>query len=245
MFVTREVWRKSPSTRLNKIKPLAIQPTFQKKATSFAMDQNHHQKLSRETANVNELDELDDILDEIPQQELKNKQEKTSEKKQTDDGTNNAMANLLEKIQNLDTLSAGTNGAIPNMNAFKDEDLFEKMFGANPSSGAGDVGVDYNALETMLDSLMSQVTSKQVLYEPLKDLANRYPECLQNMSEKDKSKYESQCKHIQECLNLFEDPNYDEIKDRQKVCDLVEKIQELPLPEQLMKSSIPPSCPLQ
>ena len=73
----------------------------------------------------------------------------------------------------------------------------------------GDSGDDADAdLDGILDSVMGELLSKEVLYEPLKELSVKYPEFLsQNkdkLSDDSYTKYSEQHAAIKQVLDLFD-----------------------------------------
>ena len=59
---------------------------------------------------------------------------------------------------------------------------------------------------------MSQLMSKDVLYEPLKELHTKFPAYLKDnaatMKAEDKQRFESQQKIVTQIVEIFEDPSY-------------------------------------
>lgn len=122
--------------------------------------------------------------------------------------------------------------------------ILEDQFATEKDSDNG--AVNYGALEAALNSLMSQVTSKEILYEPLKDLEANYPKFLKNAKETEKQGFEEQYQKIQKCIQIFESPEYDARKDADIISKLVEEIQEKPLPAPLIDNSMETAgCPTQ
>jgi peroxin-19 len=60
--------------------------------------------------------------------------------------------------------------------------------------------------------MMTQLMSKDVLYEPLKELHEKFPLYLKDnaakLEPKDKERYEAQQKIVAEIITIFEDPTY-------------------------------------
>ncbi|KAJ3003824.1 hypothetical protein NUW54_g2654 [Trametes sanguinea] len=78
--------------------------------------------------------------------------------------------------------------------------------------------------------MMSQLMSKEVLYEPLKELHDKFPSYLEDnaskLSEEDKKRYVAQSKIVAEIVATFEDPSYSD-EDPQKGLKVVELMQEM------------------
>jgi len=94
---------------------------------------------------------------------------------------------------------AGGGGA-PEEEMFSDEmlaKLTEQLAGAGPGDPQG-----------FLDGIMQQLLSKDVLYEPMRDIAQKYPQWLENnrdaLSAEDLARYGKQFEHLQELVRLYE-----------------------------------------
>lgn len=104
---------------------------------------------------------------------------------------------------------------------------FEKLMEAlgNVSGAEGEEGV-----AAMLENMMSELMGKEVLYEPLKELRDKYPAYLANppaqLSTEDRSRYEEQQKIVIEVVATFEDPKFDNGTEAEKA-ELKSKVQKL------------------
>jgi peroxin-19 len=103
-------------------------------------------------------------------------------------------------------------------------------------------GADGGGLDNVLASLMGQLVSKDVLYEPLQDLTKKYPEWLStNRNKIDKGLYEkyelqySYCKQIVACFDKDADA---------PVADLLQKMQECGAPPADMLQELAPDMKL-
>lgn len=100
--------------------------------------------------------------------------------------------------------------------------------GASGASGAGDDG----DLSKMFMGMMEQLSNKEMLYEPMKELDTKFgPWIEQNkgkgkVSDEDMARYETQAKIVKEIVAKFEEPGY---TDKESKCrDYVwEKMQEV------------------
>jgi peroxin-19 len=121
------------------------------------------------------------------------------------------------------------------------EDIFAQLFAAaaggsgsstggtpptnKPSSRSADKSNERGSLSSdpqltsFLDSLMHQLLSKEVLYQPMKDIAAKYPQWLidneDKLSDGDKERYTKQLQCITELIDIYEnDPtNYPVLMD--------------------------------
>ncbi|KAG0749961.1 hypothetical protein G6F57_005052 [Rhizopus arrhizus] len=95
---------------------------------------------------------------------------------------------------------------------------------------------DNGEFENVLEGMMSQLMSKELLYEPMKDLSQKYPEWLENNKDKvkaeDYDKYRQQQAICQQIVAIYEAPGFDEKNEVQakNVMDLMTKMQDLGQP---------------
>jgi len=79
--------------------------------------------------------------------------------------------------------------------------------------------------------MMEQLTSKEILYEPMKELNEKYPEWLRNneskQSAEDLQRYQEQYGVVKEIVAKFEEPEYrdESDKDREFIIDRMQKMQ--------------------
>jgi hypothetical protein len=112
--------------------------------------------------------------------------------------------------------------------------VFEKMFGQ-----MGDV--DKAGLDKMMESIMGQMLSKDYLYQPMKDIADKYPKWLEENESKLYTKEVEMYKKQQDCFqricHVFEStPN-----DTQKVTMLMQEMQNYGKPpDSLVAGILPP-----
>ena len=83
---------------------------------------------------------------------------------------------------------------------FSDE-MLAKLTGQLAGAGPGDP-------QGFLDGIMQQLLSKDVLYEPMRDIAQKYPQWLESnrdaLSAEDLARYGKQFEHLQELVRLYE-----------------------------------------
>ncbi|KAM0754616.1 Pex19-domain-containing protein [Meredithblackwellia eburnea MCA 4105] len=77
-------------------------------------------------------------------------------------------------------------------------------------AGLGDLGTDPEGLQGMLDEMMDQLMSRELLYEPLKELAQKYPDYLTSnastLSTEDKDRYQRQLVVVRSIVAKFDEP---------------------------------------
>src|ERR1700753_3986090 len=94
-------------------------------------------------------------------------------------------------------------------------------------SGGGTSDEDFSK---MLLGMMEQLTNKEILYEPMKELDNKFPEWMEKnrstVPEEDMKGYETQQKIVKEIVQKFEEPGYtDENVDSRKY--IVDRMQQV------------------
>lgn len=92
--------------------------------------------------------------------------------------------------------------------AEEDNDAFEKLLATLGEGG----GESEEELQGLLETMMTQLMSKDVLYEPLKELHEKFPPYLKDnaatLKPEDKQRYEAQQKIVAEIITMFEDSSY-------------------------------------
>ncbi|KAJ3219605.1 hypothetical protein HDU67_000093 [Dinochytrium kinnereticum] len=122
----------------------------------------------------------------------------------------------------------GLNMDDPNM-----EQMMKELEGL---MGSGD-------FENMFEGIMEQIMSKDLLYEPMKDLAKKYPEWLEankgKISSEDLGRYQMQQSIIQDILKVY-DAKLSSDDENKQVIDLMQKMQECGNPpEEIMQELAP------
>ena len=100
----------------------------------------------------------------------------------------------------------------------------------------GDAGDGDFDMSKLLVDMLEQLSSKEVLYEPIKDLNTKFPEYLQQNKDKlDEAKYKNYTQQYEitnDIVRIFELESYSEENKRQReqVNSLLESLQELGQP---------------
>jgi peroxin-19 len=123
----------------------------------------------------------------------------------------------MERLQESDEM-AGV--AATKADAFDGMDMealkrvFEEM-----SKGEMGYGENEEAVNDILRTLLKEMSDKEVLYEPMKELANEYPAWLaanrDNISKDDLKRYEQQYQRVREVVSKYEDKDY---RDGDEAC---------------------------
>ncbi|KAF8900708.1 Pex19 protein family-domain-containing protein [Gymnopilus junonius] len=101
-------------------------------------------------------------------------------------------------------------------------------------------------LAGMLEGLMGQLMSKEVLYEPLKELSDNFPPYLANppspLTPEDRTRYDSQLTCVRKILAVFENEKYSDADAdmNKKVVDLMSEMQTFGTPPQELMGPLPP-----
>ncbi|KAI6169828.1 Pex19 protein [Pisolithus thermaeus] len=100
-------------------------------------------------------------------------------------------------------------------------------------------------LTGMLEAMMGQLMSKEVLYEPLKELDEKFPAYLAShpaLSAEDKERYEKQRTCIKQLLTIFEEKGYNEEdpKTREKITEAMSELQSYGSPPEEIMGPLPP-----
>lgn len=125
-----------------------------------------------------------------------------------------------------------------------EEDMLAEMLKALDSGGAegGDDGIS-----KMFLNMMQQLTQKDMLYEPMKELHDQYPDWLAKnkppkLKQEDYDRYVKQSEIVKNITIKFEEPGYkdDDEKCRQYIWDKMQEMQaEGAPPEELVKNPFP------
>lgn len=144
--------------------------------------------------------------------------------------------------QNFDNVMKDTMERLKKSGDNIDEQLKNDPAGANPEdmltqllaglgNGAGGDG-DFDMTKLLAD-MLEQLSSKEVLYEPIKDLNDKFPEYLKDnkgkISDEEHEKYTKQYEVTNQILAVFEAPDFDSenLEKREQVNSLLELLQEL------------------
>ncbi|KAA1105908.1 Peroxisome chaperone and import receptor [Puccinia graminis f. sp. tritici] len=173
----------------------------------------------------------------LPEHESKNFQE--------------AIQETMEKLKRSDDSAKAKSG--PSGAGEEDEKLsalFEKMM-------SGENGLpDETQLQTILQSFMEELMSKEIMYEPLKDMNRLFPDWIEEnrskLSPEDMKRYETQAKIIEQVIERFEDPSWDSeekaggdrfLSRQKEVIELLTKMQDCGPPPKEILGDMPPGKP--
>ncbi|WPK25880.1 hypothetical protein PUMCH_003214 [Australozyma saopauloensis] len=151
---------------------------------------------------------------------------KEAEAAQKPENFNTVMKETMERLkksgQNIDEqLKSDPSSSNP-------EDMLSQLLAGLGSGAEGDFD-----MSKLLTDMLEQLSSKDVLFEPIKDLNTKFPEFLQQnkgkIPEEDHTRFSKQYEITNEILAVFEGPAYDNenLEHREKINTLLESLQEL------------------
>ncbi|CAG8445674.1 1900_t:CDS:2 [Ambispora gerdemannii] len=112
-------------------------------------------------------------------------------------------------------------------------------------------GLPYNGdIQDMFEKVMEQLTSRDILYEPMKHLATKYPEWLRDnkdkVSQEEYERYKGQSDYVQKIVAYFEAPTYSENNEQQnkELVDLMQKLQDFGQPPAGVLADLAPDLEL-
>ncbi|EDR10787.1 uncharacterized protein LACBIDRAFT_293286 [Laccaria bicolor S238N-H82] len=149
-----------------------------------------------------------------------------------------AMDKLKESETNLQGDSSTADTTSP-------ESLEALLKSLGDLGGLGEGG-DENELAGFLETMMGQLMSKEVLYEPLKELAEGFPPYLTNppspLSPEDRSRYEKQEECVKRILAVFDKPGYSDANEESNkvIVDLMSEMQSYGSPPAEIMGPLPP-----
>lgn len=120
------------------------------------------------------------------------------------------------------TAAAGAAGDNP-------EDMFAEMMKAMQASGLDGEGGEED-FSKMLLGMMEQLTNKEILYEPMKELDDKFPAWMEKnvatQPEDDLKRYKEQQTFVKEIVARFEAKGYsdDNANDREYIVDRMQKV---------------------
>ncbi|PVU99716.1 hypothetical protein BB559_000442 [Furculomyces boomerangus] len=120
-------------------------------------------------------------------------------------------------------------------------------FSAVLNSGAGlDNLIDDKEIESMIENIMKEMTTKEILYEPMKSLLIEYPKFFEehgkDSKQEDMKRYEQQHENIKKIVSLFESPDSETEPVKAQITSLLEKIQECGEPPKEVLAAVGPGA---
>ncbi|CAB4384576.1 Pex19-domain-containing protein [Rhizophagus irregularis] len=141
------------------------------------------------------------------------------------DGSNDQIMEMMKQIENM-----------ANLSGFAEND-FEEMFGSG-------------GMEKMLESMMEALATKDYLYEPMKEFAQKYPKWLEDNKGKvppeDYARYEKQSEYINKIIEKYDAPDFDGNNEQQNkaIINLMQELQEFGQPPPEILNELAPGMEL-
>jgi peroxin-19 len=110
------------------------------------------------------------------------------------------------------------------------DDFLAELMKQMQSGGGLDGEGNEEDFSKMLMGMMDQLTNKEILYEPMKELNDKFPEWMVNNRAKtpaeELKRYEEQQKLVKEIVLKFEEPSYADSNtaDREYIVDRMQKV---------------------
>ncbi|KAJ3922248.1 Pex19 protein family-domain-containing protein [Lentinula edodes] len=145
----------------------------------------------------------------------------------------------MEKLKESENSSSSTSTGKPEslqglLNSLKD-------LGLDDLGADGDGVEDEAELASFLESMMGQLMSKDVLYEPVKELNEKAANPPTALSPADQTRYEKQYDCVKRIVAIFDDPSYKEGgSEGAKIVDLMGQLQTYGNPPESIMGSVPP-----
>ena len=111
-----------------------------------------------------------------------------------------------------------------------EEDFLEQLLKGMPGGAAGANDMDEEGFTNMLLGMMEQLMNKEALYEPMKELDEKFPTWIEKnkgkVAQEDMNRYEEQRDLAREIVAKFEQPGYkdESVKDREYIVERMQKV---------------------
>ena len=166
-----------------------------------------------------------DSMPVAPEESVKKGTAGSGSKKEKD-AFQSTIQKTMERMQA--SSSAATQAATTSGAAKSEDELFAEML---KSLGAGDgAGGSEEDFNTMLLSMMSQLTNKEILYEPMKELHEKFPAWMDAHAEGEKKddleRFREQQRLVGEIVGRFERAGYsdEDEGDREFIVERMQKV---------------------
>lgn len=152
--------------------------------------------------------------------------------KQSSPSTKKGEDNFQETIQKtMERMQESGDKATAEVNESGNEDVLMQILKAMESSGLAGAGEgDDGNLDKLFMGIMEQLSNKEMLYEPLKELDDKFGPWLRENKEKigkdDRERYELQASLVSDIVRKFEEKNFsdDKPEDRAYIWEKMQKV---------------------
>ncbi|TFK18847.1 Pex19-domain-containing protein [Coprinopsis marcescibilis] len=142
-------------------------------------------------------------------------------------------------------LRAAAGAAAPGTGADGSPESIADLLKSLEDLGLGEGGENDSELAGFLESMMGQLMSKEILYEPLKELADSFPPYLANppqqLSSEDRTRYEKQLACVTRIVTVFESSTYSDTnpESNKQIVDLMSEMQSYGSPPSELMGPLP------
>ncbi|KAH6901564.1 peroxin19 Pex19p [Coprinopsis sp. MPI-PUGE-AT-0042] len=151
----------------------------------------------------------------------------------------------MDKMKESEDSLRGASGTVPGPGE-PGGDTIENLLKSLNELGLGEGAESDNELAGFLESMMSQLMSKEILHEPLKELADNFPPYIANppkpLSAEDKERYEKQLVCVKKIVGVFDQPTYSDTDPQcnKQIVDLMSEMQSYGSPPAELMGDLPP-----
>lgn len=211
--------------------------------TKGAVDDSQATSTTKKPSEANQEDDfqinMEELIKDLNIEDPKAKDEFEHLVKQFEK-THRADAKKAMDPQNFDSVMKDTMERLKKSGETIDEQLKNDPSSSNPEDmltqllaglGGGSADGDFD-MSKLLTDMLEQLSSKDVLYEPIKDLNTKFPDFLKEQKDKlpseEHTRYTKQYEVTNDIMALFESPEFDNdnTEKREEVNKLLEKLQE-------------------
>jgi len=130
----------------------------------------------------------------------------------------------------MERMKASDSNATATASTANEDDLLAEMMKAMASSGLDSGEGSEEDFSKMLLGMMEQLTNKEILYEPMKELHDKFPDWMVKnegkVPEEDMKRYIEQQTYVREIVGRFEAKGYsdDNAKDREYIVERMQNV---------------------
>ena len=130
----------------------------------------------------------------------------------------------------MERMKASDSNATATASTANEDDLLAEMMKAMAASGLDGGEGSEEDFSKMLLGMMEQLTNKEILYEPMKELHDKFPDWMAKnkgkVPEEDMKRYTEQQKFVREIVGRFEADGYsdDNAKDREYIVERMQNV---------------------
>lgn len=130
----------------------------------------------------------------------------------------------------MERMQASSDSASAANNDSAGDDMMASLLKDLQAANGGPDGEGDDSFSKMLLGMMEQLTNKEILYEPMKELDQKFPAWLEEkngkLSDEDETRYRTQRTLVREIVARFERPGYSDgnAEDREFIVEKMQKV---------------------